>query len=296
MNLKKELLTLTRIKKPEWLRIERGEREEIKSIQHMLRELKLHTVCEESMCPNIGKCFTKKTATFLVMGDICTRSCKFCDIKTGKPNELDPLEPNHIVDAVDKLKLKHVVITSVTRDDLLDGGASHFATITRKLKEYDSNLFIELLIPDFRGNEDALKIVLKEKPTIINHNIEVVPRLFPKVTPQADYTLSLNLLRNVKKFDSTIFTKSGIMLGLGETKDEILGVLHDLRDVDCDMITIGQYLKPPTSKLEIEEYIEPKFFEELEQLCYTLGFKYVNSAPFVRSSYNADAFFKSHSN
>jgi lipoic acid synthetase len=279
---------MPRIKKPEWLRIGRMDREKIREVQQLLRKLNLHTVCEESMCPNIGKCFEKKTATFLVMGDICTRNCKFCDIKFGKPNPLDPHEPDHIAEASKKLGLKHIVITSVTRDDLPDGGAAHFAKITEKIRNYDNDLIIELLIPDLKGKEEHIRTVVDSEPDIINHNVEVVPRLFRKVTPQADYQRSLNLLKIVKEIKPEVYTKSGLMVGLGETKEEVIELMKDLREVDCDILTVGQYLKPPSSDLEIEEYVHPDLFKEYERIAYEMGFQFVASAPFVRSSFNAE--------
>jgi len=279
---------MPRIKKPEWLRIGRMDREKIQEVQQLLRKLNLRTVCEESMCPNIGKCFEKKTATFLVMGDICTRNCKFCDIKFGRPNPLDSNEPDHIAEASKKLGLKHIVVTSVTRDDLPDGGAAHFAKITEKIRDYDENLIIELLIPDLKGKEEDIRIVVEAKPDIINHNVEVIPRLFRKVTPQADYQRSLNLLKLVKEINPEVYTKSGLMVGLGETKEEVIGLMKDLREVDCDILTVGQYLKPPSSDLEIEEYVHPNLFKEYEKIAYEMGFQFVASAPFVRSSFNAE--------
>ena len=248
---------MPRLKKPEWMRIRNMDREKIREVQDLLRKLNLHTVCEESMCPNIGKCFEKKTATFLVMGDICTRNCRFCDIKFGKPKPLDPDEPDHIVEASKKLGLKHIVVTSVTRDDLVDGGAAHFAGITKKLRDYNQDLIIELLIPDLKGKEEHIQTIVDSRPDIINHNVEVVPRLFRKVTPQANYKTSLKLLKIVKEMNPKIYTKSGLMVGLGETKEEVFEVLKDLRNVNCDILTIGQYLKPPSSDLEIEEYVHP---------------------------------------
>ncbi len=283
---------MPRIKKPDWMKIGKEQKNEIKEVQNILRKLDLNTVCEESMCPNIGKCFAKKTATFLTMGDICTRSCKFCDIRSGKPNKLDPQEPYHIVEATKQLGLKHVVITSVTRDDLPDGGASHFAEITKKLREYNRNLIIELLIPDMKGKKTAIKIIVSEKPNIINHNVEIVPRLYKKITPGADYQRSLQVLGEVKEMDPSIYSKSGFMVGVGETKEEVLEVMKDLRTVKCDILTIGQYLKPPSSDLEIAEFIHPDLFKEYEKKGYEYGFKFVASSPFVRSSYNADEFSK----
>ncbi|MCG3221619.1 MAG: lipoyl synthase [Candidatus Heimdallarchaeota archaeon] len=279
---------MPRIRKPEWLRIGRMDRDKIREVQQILRKLNLHTVCEESMCPNIGKCFEKKTATFLVMGEICTRNCRFCDIKFGKPLPLDSQEPDHIVEAAKKLGLRHVVITSVTRDDLSDCGAAHFAEITEKLRDYDENLIIELLIPDLKGKEEHIRTIVKSRPDIINHNIEVIPRLFRKVTPQANYEKSLKLLEVVKEMDPEIHTKSGLMVGLGETKEEVFELLKDLKETECDILTIGQYLKPPSSDLEIEEYVHPDVFKEYETKAYEMGFKFVASAPFVRSSFNAE--------
>jgi len=276
------------VKKPEWLRIGRMDREKIQEVQQLLRKLKLHTVCEESMCPNIGKCFEKKTATFLIMGDICTRNCKFCDIKFGKPNPLDPHEPDHLVKATKELGLKHVVITSVTRDDLPDGGAAHFTKVTEKLRKYNNNLIIELLIPDLKGREKDIRTVVESKPDIINHNVEVVPRLFRKVTPQANYERSLKLLKIIKEINPKIYTKSGLMVGLGETKEEVIELMKDLREVKCDILTVGQYLKPPSSDLEIEEFVHPSIFKEYEEKAYEMGFQFVASAPFVRSSFNAE--------
>lgn len=279
---------MPRLRKPEWMRIVKMDRGKIREVQEVLRKLNLRTVCEESMCPNIGKCFEKKTATFLIMGDVCTRDCKFCDITFGRPDPLDEDEPQHILEAAKKLSLRHIVITSVTRDDLPDGGAAHFAGITKKLREYDENLIIELLIPDMKGKEEDIQIIVDAKPDIINHNVEVVPRLFRKVTPQSNYETSLKLLKLVKEFDSSIFTKSGMMVGLGETKQEVFDVMKDLREVNCDILTIGQYLKPPSSNLEIEEYVHPEIFKEYEELAYDMSFQFVASAPFVRSSFNAE--------
>jgi len=280
------------LKKPDWLRIDKYEKERISEVKKLLRGLNLHTVCEESMCPNISKCFSKKSATFLVMGDVCTRNCRFCDIKHGKPKPLDPKEPDHIVEAVKALRLKHVVITSVTRDDLKDGGANHFAIITKKLRAYNPKLIIELLIPDFKGKKESIGIVVQAKPDIINHNIEVVPRLYRTVTPQANYKRSLKVLKTVKELNSAIYTKSGLMVGLGEKKEEVIEVMKDLREVKCDILTIGQYLKPPSSDLEIVEFVHPDVFEQYKKTAYELGFKYVFSGPFVRSSYNAEEFSK----
>lgn len=279
---------MPQVKKPEWLRIGRVDREKIKEVQQILRKLNLHTVCEESMCPNIGKCFEKKTATFLVMGDICTRACKFCDIKHGKPSPIDPHEIDHVVEATKTLGLKHVVVTSVTRDDVPDGGAKHFASITRKLRDYNENLIIELLIPDFKGKEEDIRTIVEAKPDIINHNVELVPRLFKKITPQANYNKSLKALKLVKEMNSDIYTKSGLMVGLGETKEEVIEVMKDLNEIKCDILTIGQYLKPPSSDLEIEEFVHPNLFKEYEEIAYKMGFQFVASAPLVRSSFNAE--------
>ena len=260
---------------------------EITKMKALLRKLNLHTVCEEASCPNIGDCFSRKTATFMIMGNICTRRCLYCDVLTGRPSELDKEEPKNIAKAVKKLKLKYVVITSVNRDDLEDGGASHFADVIYEIRKKNPNTKIEVLIPDFKFNWDYLKIVVDAKPDVINHNIETVPSLYSKVRHRGNYKKSLELLRMVKVFDKNILTKSGLMVGLGETKEEVINVMKDLIDVDCDILTIGQYLQPSISHLPVKKYYSDEEFKEFENIGYKIGFKTVYSGQLVRSSFNA---------
>jgi len=262
--------------------------EEVTFVKKLLRTLNLHTVCEEASCPNIGECFERKTATFMIMGDTCTRNCPYCDVSHGKPKPLDLSEPDNISNAVKKLGLKHVVITSVNRDDLLDGGASHFSNVIKKIREKLPTCSIEVLIPDFQGNWDALKIVANSNPDVINHNIETVPSLYKKVRHRGDYKLSLNLIKKIKEFNKNIVSKSGIMVGLGETKKEIIEVMEDLLKHNCEVITIGQYLRPSKNHLPVEKYYTDEEFKELEEIGYKLGFKEVFSGKLVRSSYHAD--------
>jgi lipoic acid synthetase len=273
-------------RKPEWLKIKLQGAEKLTGIKKMLNRLSLHTVCEEANCPNMIECFGRKTATFMILGSICTRNCTFCSVTKGHTEAVDPEEPTHVLEAVKELGLKHAVITSVTRDDLPDGGAGHFAAVINKLKE--TNAVIEVLIPDFQGDKEALARVVNAKPQIINHNIETVPRLYPTVRPKAVYERSLELLQNVKNMDSSIYTKSGIMVGLGEKEEEVINTLKDLRVVDCDLLTVGQYLRPSNKHHPVIEYIHPDLFKKYEQVAYELGFKYVASGPLVRSSYHAD--------
>lgn len=276
-------------RKPEWLKITYRGGPNREETEKLLSSLSLHTVCEEANCPNLMECFNRKTATFMILGCTCTRNCTFCDVQKGRPQTVDPEEPIHVAQAVKDLKLRHVVITSVTRDDLPDGGAGHFAEVIKSIRELLSDkIKIEVLIPDFKGSVDALKIVSDARPAIINHNIETVPRLYPEVRPMANYRRSLGLLKNIKALDSNIYSKSGIMIGLGETEDEVVKVLKDLREVDCDFLTIGQYLAPSKSHHPVVEYIHPDIFERYKTIGRELGFKYVASAPLVRSSYMAD--------
>lgn len=275
------------IKKPEWLKKRLTNTETIEETIKLLRSLSLNTVCEGADCPNIGECFGKRTATFMIMGNVCTRNCRFCAVKNDKPRELDLKEPINIGKACKKLKLKHVVITSVTRDDLDDGGANHYAKTVKEIRKNNQNSTIELLIPDLQGDWNALKIILDSKPDILNHNIETVPRLYEDVRPKASYERSLELLRKVKEYDDNIFTKSGIMLGLGEKENEILNVMDDLMKNKCDILTIGQYLQPSQEHILLKEYIHPDKFKEYELIGLKKGFKYVASGPFVRSSFNA---------
>lgn len=274
-------------RKPDWLKIKIDNLDQIRRTKQMLQKLSLHTVCEEALCPNLVECFGRKTATFMILGNHCTRNCRFCNVTTKRPGPIDKNEPDHVAQAVQELGLKHVVITSVTRDDLADGGSKHFADVINKIKETSKDVTIEVLIPDFKGDLEALLTVIKAQPNIINHNVETVPRLYPGVRPQASYKRSLKLLENVKKH-SKIYTKSGIMVGLGEKEEEVIEVFKDLRSVDCDLLTIGQYLAPSPNHHPIIEYIEPIQFDAYKEITDDLGFKHVISAPFARSSYHAD--------
>jgi lipoic acid synthetase len=253
-----------------------------------MRSKQLHTVCEEARCPNMGECWGSGTATFLMMGDICTRSCGFCDIKTGRPAPLDWLEPERVAQAVKAMNLRHVVITSVNRDERKDGGAPIFALVINRIREVQPGCSIEVLIPDFKGSEAALKIVMDARPEILNHNVETVPRLFKRVQPQDRYEWALATLGNAKRLEPDVLTKSGIMLGLGEEWDEIVAVMRDLSERGVDILTIGQYLQPSKEHLPIEKYYRPEEFEGLRRLGYEMGFKWVESGPLVRSSYRAD--------
>ncbi len=258
-------------------------------LKRLMRAKSLHTVCEEAHCPNIGECWGHRTATFLILGDTCTRNCRFCNVKTGRPGPLDPDEPDHVAQAARAMNLKHAVITSVDRDDLPDGGASVFAAVTRRIRDLQPNCTIEVLIPDFRGDIEPLKTVMDEKPDILNHNIETAPRLFRAVQPQCRYEWSLAVLRNAKALWSEAITKSGVMVGLGETVDEVLDVMRDLRELDVDILTIGQYLQPSKQHAPIERYYTPEEFEMFRERGEEMGFRWVESGPLVRSSYNAEA-------
>ncbi|GAB6178706.1 lipoyl synthase [Desulfotomaculum defluvii] len=272
-------------RKPEWLRVKLQGAEKSQQVKEMLNRLSLHTVCQEANCPNLIECFGRKTATFMILGSVCTRNCTFCNVTKGHTQAVDPHEPSHVAEAVKELGLKHAVITSVTRDDLPDGGSGHFAEVIKKLRATD--VIVEVLIPDFQGDRQSLATVLNAKPHILNHNIETVPRLYSTVRPKANYARSLELLKNSKELDASIFTKSGIMVGLGEQEEEVINVLRDLRDVDCDLLTIGQYLAPSAKHHEVVEYIHPDLFKKYKDAAYKMGFKYVASDPLVRSSYHA---------
>ena len=279
-------------RKPEWLKIKRDSNtENIIETRKMLSRLSLHTVCEEAGCPNLMECFGKKTATFMILGRICSRNCRFCNIEKSIPAPPDISEPEHIAEAVKEMGLRHAVITSVTRDDLPDGGAEHFAETIKAVKKAGKNTVIEVLIPDFNGDRKALSMVIDAGPDIINHNVETVPRLYPEVRPQADYRQSLDVIRNSKilaeESGKKIFSKSGIMVGLGETEEEVLALFRDLRDADCDILTVGQYLAPSSKHYPVAEYIHPDLFNFYKAEAEKIGFKSVASAPFVRSSYNA---------
>ena len=260
-------------------------------LKTLLRQARLHTVCEEAKCPNIVECFQKPTATFLILGDICTRNCRFCSIKKGRPLPLDPYEPLNLALTSRKLGLKHVVITSVTRDDLPDGGASVFAKSIRYVKEL-TGATVEVLTPDFQGDRVALNMVIEAKPEIFNHNVETVPSLYRKIRPMADYRRSLNVLEYVKSRDETILTKSGFMLGLGERVEEIKDVIRDLKIAGCDILTIGQYFQPTKKQVQVVEYVDNARFQILTEFAKTLGFRYVFAGTYVRSSYNAYEVFR----
>lgn len=276
-------------RKPSWIRSKAPTGNEVSRLKSLLREQKLHTVCEEAACPNLGECFSHGTATFMIMGDICTRRCPFCDVAHGRPKPLDMNEPEHLAQAVKKMKLKYVVITSVDRDDLKDGGASHFTACIEAIRDKAPTVKIEILVPDFRRKmEIAISKLTICPPDVFNHNLETVPRLYRKARPGADYEWSLQLIKNFKEQQPDIPSKSGLMLGLGETFDEIKQVLHDLRAYGCDMLTVGQYLQPSRYHLQVERFVTPDEFTELGDYAKGLGFKNVASGPMVRSSYHAD--------
>lgn len=276
-------------RKPDWIRVRVPASPEIDRIKKKLREHKLHSVCEEASCPNLGECFSGGTATFMIMGDICTRRCPFCDVAHGRPNPLDENEPVQLAEAIADMGLRYVVITSVDRDDLRDGGAGHFVSCIEETRKRTSSIEIETLVPDFRGRMDvALDILEQSPPDIFNHNLETVPRLYKQSRPGSDYQWSLDLLKQFKGRCPEVLTKSGLMLGLGETFDEIVEVMKDLRAHDVDMITLGQYLQPSKDHLPVDRFVEPSEFDELGRIAHELGFKRVASGPLVRSSYHAD--------
>ena len=275
------------VRKPPWLKKRIPPLQDLQKVKSILDEGDLHTVCEEARCPNLGECFCSGTATFLILGKICTRNCGFCAVDNGIPAPVDETEPEKVAQAVKKMGIQYVVITSVTRDDLADGGASLFAKTIRAIRAMDPKIKIEVLIPDFQGDPSSLEIVLKESPDVMNHNIETISRLYNQVRPQADYKRSLNLLRKSKELYPHLFTKSGFMLGLGEIQEEVLGLLRDLRDVGCDFLTIGQYLQPRKDLLPVERFVPPEEFEEYKRIGEGMGFRAVASGPFVRSSFHA---------
>jgi lipoic acid synthetase len=276
------------MRRPEWLKVRAPSGETYHQLKRLMRSKQLHTICEEANCPNISECWGRGTATFLIMGDTCTRSCGFCDVKTGMPSPLDWAEPVRVAQAVRDMDLKHVVITSVNRDERRDGGAPIFALTIRKVRQVQPGCTVEVLIPDFKGNQAALEIVMREEPDILNHNVETVPRLFRKVQPQDRYEWALATLRNAKAIQPDAVTKTGIMLGLGETPDEVIAVMHDLRKIDVDILTLGQYLQPSKKHLPIERYYTPQEFADFRRIGYDLGFKWVESGPLVRSSFRAE--------
>lgn len=275
-------------RRPEWIKVRAPSGETYEWLRGMMRSKALHTVCEEARCPNIGECWGSGTATFLLMGDTCTRSCGFCDIATGRPSPLDWLEPERVARAVQRMNLRHAVITSVNRDERSDGGAPIFAMVINRIRELQPGCSIEVLIPDFKGSIEALKIVMDARPEILNHNVETVPRLFKKVQPQDSYAWAQATLMNARILDSDVLTKSGIMVGLGETIDEVKQTMQDLRDWDVDILTIGQYLQPTKKHIPIERYYTVDEFNDLKQFGEDLGFKWVESGPLVRSSYHAE--------
>ena len=276
-------------RRPPWMRVRAPTGETYRWLKRLMRAKSLHTVCEEAHCPNIGECWGHRTATFLILGDTCTRNCRFCNVKTGRPAPLDPDEPERVAQAVQAMDLKHAVITSVDRDDLPDGGASVFAAVIRRIRDRQPGCTVEVLIPDFRGQIEPLKVVMNERPDILNHNVETVPRLFRTVQPQCRYEWSLAVLRNAKALWPQAITKSGLMVGLGETMDEVLEVMRELRQLDVDVITIGQYLQPSRQHAPIARYYTPEEFETLREQGYAMGYTWVESDPLVRSSYNAEA-------
>jgi lipoyl synthase len=277
-------------RRPDWLKVPLSQGPHFKGLKRLMREQSLHTICEEAACPNIGECWGEfRTASFLLLGDTCTRNCGFCDVTTGRPGEVDWGEPMRLAEAVTRLALRHVVITSVTRDDLEDGGAAIFAMTIRALKRRDAALGVEVLIPDFQGNWKALATVMEAGPDILNHNLETVPRLYARVRPKAIYTQSLELLKRGKALSPRTPTKSGLMLGLGETRDELLAVLADLRASNVDVLTLGQYLRPTLRHLPVERHVPPAEFDELKSIAREMGFRHVESGPLVRSSYHAHA-------
>ena len=278
-----------RLRKPSWIRAKSPFHPNVKKLKSVLREQKLYTVCEEAACPNLGECFGKGTATFMIMGDICTRRCPFCDVGHGRPDPLDQNEPANLADTIKAMGLRYVVITSVDRDDLRDGGASHFVACIERVREQSPAIEIEILVPDFRGRMDiALEVMHNTPPDVFNHNLETVPRLYKQCRPGSDYQWSLDLLKQFKQAQPDVPTKSGLMLGLGEEIDEVIEVMRDMRAHDVDMLTLGQYLQPSKHHLPVERFVTPEEFDELYRIGMEMGFKHIASGPMVRSSYHAD--------
>ena len=278
-------------KKPNWIRTRILDTQNYFKTKEIINKKKLHTVCQEASCPNISECWSKRHATFMIMGDTCTRACSFCNVKTGKPVFLDPLEPSKIALATKELNLKHVVITSVDRDDLEDGGANHFSEVITQTRKMNKKTTIEVLTPDFLRKGESYKVVVNANPDVFNHNIETVPRLYREVRPGSRYFASVDLLKSIKKINKKIFTKSGIMLGLGETKNEVLQVMDDLLSANVDFLTIGQYLQPSVKHYPLMRYIHPEEFQQFKELALSKGFLIVASSPLTRSSYHADEDF-----
>ena len=278
-------------RKPEWIRVKAPTSPEYHETRALMRRLNLNTVCEEAACPNIGECWKKKHATVMILGSVCTRACAFCNVATGKPDQLDPHEPEHIAEAVGKLGMSHLVITSVDRDDLDDGGAMQFVRCIEAIRKTSPNTTIEILTPDFLRKDGALEMVVAAKPDVYNHNLETVPRLYPTIRPGARYFHSLRLLDRVKQLDPTIFTKSGIMVGLGEDRSEVMQVMDDMRSADVDFLTIGQYLQPTPKHAAVDRFVTPDEFKSYETMALSKGFLVVAASPLTRSSYHADADF-----
>ena len=279
-------------KKPSWIRVKAPTSSAFNSTKKVLKKNNLVTVCEEAACPNISECWQKKHATFMILGDVCTRACAFCNVKTGKPGSIDSLEPYNIANSIKELDLEHVVITSVDRDDLFDGGAQHFADVIDCIRKECPKTTIEILTPDFLRKKTAKKIISQSLPDVFNHNLETIPRLYPSIRPGSRYFVSLELLSDIKKINPNLFTKSGIMVGLGETKIEIYQVMDDLRSANVDFLTIGQYLQPTEKHAKLEKFIEPNEFESYKKIAYSKGFLMVSSSPLTRSSYHASDDFK----
>ena len=278
-----------RLRKPAWIRAKSPFHPNVKKLKGILREQKLHTVCEEAACPNLGECFGKGTATFMIMGDICTRRCPFCDVGHGRPNPLDTNEPKNLADTIAAMGLRYVVITSVDRDDLRDGGAAHFVACIQQVRAQNPDIEIEILVPDFRGRMDiALELMQTTPPDVFNHNLETIPRLYKQCRPGSDYQWSLDLLKRFKQAQPDVPTKSGLMLGLGEEIEEVIEVMRDMRAHDINMLTLGQYLQPSQHHLPVERFVTPQEFDDLYKVGMELGFKHVASGPMVRSSYHAD--------
>jgi lipoyl synthase len=283
----------TKQAKPAWLKKRIPPESAYRNVDVMLNTKRIHTVCQMAKCPNMWECFSQKTATFLIMGPNCTRNCGFCAVASLPVSPPDVNEPERVAAAVENMRLNYVVITSVTRDDLVDGGAAFFSKTVEKIRQKNPGIFIELLIPDFRGNKTAIKIIVDAKPDVLNHNIETVERLYASVRPEASYHRSLDLLRQVKKYDPAIYTKSGIMLGLGESSEELITTLKDLLDTGCRMLTLGQYLPPTQKHLPVHRYVKPEEFDSWRETALQMGFAQVASGPFVRSSYQAENLFRS---
>ena len=279
----------TRLRKPAWLKRRLPTGAAYEQVRALLKKSGLHTVCQEALCPNIWECFSRGTATFLIMGPNCTRACRFCAVGHGDPAPLDPLEPVHVAETVQAMGLTYVVITSVTRDDLPDGGAAVFARTIQEIRDHVARARVEVLIPDFQGNREALNTVMHARPAILNHNVETVPRLYPRVRPGADYLRSLEILRWAMVEHPSIPTKSGLMLGLGESKPEVEKIFHDLLNAGCQVLTLGQYLQPSTGQVPVERYVPPEEFDKWRDKALDMGFRAVASGPFVRSSYRAEA-------